>query len=120
MNEPTDELPRAGWQAQLDELTRQHEGHDVTIELLDRDLGDEEEVERLPLSYIGFDPKDDVVIVAVGGRDGRYPVVLRHLVEHPQRILADSSADDGRVALDVVDGEGDHTIITIRPPAAVG
>ena len=118
MDEPTDDLPRAGWQANLDDLTRQHEGHEVTIELLDRELGDEEEVARLPLSSIGFDPKDDVVIVAVGGRDGRFPVVLRHMVENPQRIVVDSHADDGRVALDVVDGDGDHTIVTIWPPAA--
>lgn len=118
MNDPTDDVPRAGWQAHLDGLTREHEGHDVTIEVLDRELGDEEEVERLPLSSIGFDPKDDVVIVAVGGRDGRFPVVLRHVVENPERIAVDSYADDGRVALDLVDGAGDHTIVTIWPPAA--
>ena len=69
----------------------------------------------LPLSFLEFDPKDDVVIVAVGGRDGRYPVVLRHIVEHPQRIVADSVGKD-RVALDIVDGDGDHTIVTIQAP----
>ena len=59
--------------------------------------------------------KDDVVIVAVGGRDGRYPVVLRHIVEHPQRIAADTYGE-GRLALDIVDGDGDHTIVTIQAP----
>ena len=73
---------------------------------------------RLPLSSIGFDPKDDVVIVAVGGRDGRFPVILRHVVENPQRIVVDSHADEGRVALDLVDAVGDHTIVTIWPAAA--
>jgi Family of unknown function (DUF5335) len=117
MTDQGPELARAEWQARLDELTKEQQGHEVAIELLDQELGDEEEVEWLPLAYIEYDHKDDVVIVAVGGRDGRYPVVLRHFVEHPQRILVDSH-DEGRVALDIVDGDGDgdHTIVTIRPP----
>jgi hypothetical protein len=36
----------------------------------------------------GFD-RDTSDVEAVGGRDGRYPVVLRHFVGHPQRIVAD-------------------------------
>jgi hypothetical protein len=117
MSDEGPELPRSQWQARLEELTKQHEGHAVAIELLDHEFGDEAEVEMLPLAYIEFDPKDDVVIVAVGGRDGRYPVVLRHMVEHPQRIMADSYGE-GRVALDIVDGDGDHTIVTIQAPTA--
>jgi Family of unknown function (DUF5335) len=115
MSDQGPELPRSEWQAWLEELTEEREGHDVAIELLDRDFGDEAQVEMLPLASVEFDPKDDVVIVAVGGRDGRSPVVLRHMLEHPQRILADT-VDDGRVALDIVDGAGDHTIVTIQAP----
>jgi Family of unknown function (DUF5335) len=117
MSDQGPELPRAQWQARLEELTKHHEGHEVAIELLDQELGDEEGVEMLPLAYLEFDPKDDVVIVAVGGRGGRYPVVLRHIVEHPQRILADSYGDE-RSALDIVDRYGDHTIVTIQPRTA--
>jgi Family of unknown function (DUF5335) len=113
MSDQGPELPRSEWQAWLEELTKERGGHEVAIELLDRDFGDEAQVEMLPLAYVEFDPKDDVVIVAVGGRDGRYPVVLRHMVEHPQRILADGVGDD-RVALDIVDGAGNHTIVTVQ------
>jgi Family of unknown function (DUF5335) len=115
MSDQGPELPRSQWQAGLDELTKRHQGHRVAIELLDQEFGDEAEVETLPLSYLEFDPKDDVVIVAVGGRDGRYPVVLRHIVERPQRIAADSVGED-RVAVDIVDGDGGHTIVTIQAP----
>jgi hypothetical protein len=109
------DLPRSQWQARLAELTEQHEGHRVAIELLDQEFGDEEEAEMLPLAFLEFDPKDDVVIVGLGGRDGRFPVVLRHIVEHPQGIAADSVGED-RVALDIVDGDGNHTIVTIQDP----
>jgi hypothetical protein len=115
MSDQGPELPRSQWQARLQELTQQYQGHGVAIELLDQEFGDEAEVEMLPLAFLEFDPKDDVVIVAVGGRDGRYPVVLRHIVEHPQGILADSVGED-RVALDIVDGDGNHTIVTIQAP----
>jgi hypothetical protein len=115
MSDQGPELPRPQWQARLDELTQQYQGHGVAIGLLDQEFGDEAEVEMLPLAFLEFDPKDDVVIVAVGGRDGRYPLVLRHIVEHPQGILADSVGHD-RVALDIVDGDGNHTIVTIHAP----
>jgi Family of unknown function (DUF5335) len=115
MSDQGPELPRSQWQARLAELTQQHQGHGVAIELLDQEIGDEAEVEMLPLAFLEFDPRDDVVIVGVGGRDGRYPVVLRHIVERPQRIVADSVGED-RVALDIVDGGGDHTIVTIQAP----
>jgi Family of unknown function (DUF5335) len=115
MSDQGPELPRSQWQARLQELTQQYQGHGVAIELLDQEFGDEAEVEMLPPAFLEFDPKDDVVIVAVGGRDGRYPVVLRHIVEHPQGIFADSVGED-RVDLDIVDGDGDHTIVSIQAP----
>jgi Family of unknown function (DUF5335) len=115
MSDQGAELTRSEWQLRLEQLTKERKGHQVAIELLDQDFGDETEAEMLPLAFVEFDPKDDVVIVGLGGRDGRYPVVLRHIVEHPQRILADRVGHD-RMALDVVDAAGDHTIVTIQAP----
>ena len=117
MSDQGPELPRPQWQARLAELTQQHQGHGVAIALLDQEFGDEAEVEMLPLAFLEFDPRDDVVIVGVGGRDDRYPIVLRHIVEHPQSIAADS-VGEGRVALDIVDGDGNHTIVSIQATAA--
>jgi hypothetical protein len=42
--------------------------------------------ERLAFAYIDYDPKDDVVVIGVGGRTSRYPVVLRHLVYQPSTV----------------------------------
>ena len=52
------ELPRSDWQRYLEALTDAHEGAEVTIEVLDQELGDQPEVERLPLAYVGYDPED--------------------------------------------------------------
>jgi hypothetical protein len=56
------------------------------------------------------------VIVAVGGRDRRNPVVLHHFVDGPHRILADSYEPGPALALDIVDDEGRHTIVTLHKP----
>ena len=117
MGQVKEELRRSEWQDALDLLTKEHEGDEVTIELLDQEFGDESEVERLPLAYVDYDPKDDVVVVAVGGRDQRYPVVLRHFVEHPQRVLADSYGPEGGLALDILGSDGARTIVTLHTPS---
>jgi hypothetical protein len=76
----TSTTDRQGWVEGLDRLTKDREGQDVTIEVLDRSFGDQTEAERLPFAYTSYDPKGDVVVVAVGGRSSSYPVVLRHMV----------------------------------------
>ena len=117
MGDQPNEFPREETHRLLEELTKEHEGDEVTIELLDQEFGDASEVERLPLAYIDYDPKDDVVVVAVGGRDPRYPVVLRHFVEHPQRVLADSYGREGGLALDILGSDGSRTIVTLQTPS---
>lgn len=95
---------RKDWAERLDHASRAHDGDLAAIEILDQTYGDEEEAERVPFGYASYDPKDDVVIIAVGGRSGRFPVALRHIVNHPVEVdVAESAlrviADDGTVTL---------------------
>jgi hypothetical protein len=99
------------WVDNLDQLTNDREGQHVTIEILDPTYGDEPEVARLPFAYATYDVKDDVVIVAVGGKTAEYPVVLRHMVWHPNEVDVDH--DDG--AIKVVDADGTTTIVSFFP-----
>jgi hypothetical protein len=106
-------IERSEWQKQLDALTHEHEGGLVTIEVLDSEWGDAHEAEQLPFNYINYDPKDDAVIVAVGGRSARWPVVLRHMVWHPTDL---SVADVGdATAVHVKETDGTVTLVTILP-----
>jgi hypothetical protein len=118
MSEHPHELPRSDWRPYLQAVTAAHEGDEATIELVDHELGDEHEVERLPLAYLDYEPEDDAVMVAVGGRDSRYPVVLHHIVDGPRRILADSYEPGPTLALDIVDDDGGHTIVTLHKPGS--
>src|ERR1700728_4160136 len=91
-----EEINRDAWQKTLEGLTAEHEGDVASIEVAELDLGDQFEAEQIPFSYIEYDPHDDAVSVGVGGRDGRYPVVLRHVVEHPQHVFV-HTAEEGQV-----------------------
>jgi hypothetical protein len=119
VSQQREELPRAAWHDFFEDVTKEHEPSDVTIEVLGLDLGDQLEVEKLPLAYLEYDPKDDEFIVGVGGRDGRYPVVLDHAVHGPRKILVDNQVPTSVTAVDVTDGGGQQTIVTLRSRSAL-
>jgi len=107
-----EEVSRGTWQATLEAMTVQHEGDVASIEVADLDLGDQFEAQQIPFSYIEYDPHDDAVSVGVGGLDGRYPVLLRHVVEHPGSIFLHTSAT-GSVTVDVRSPDGTTTLVTL-------
>jgi Family of unknown function (DUF5335) len=109
----TSTTDRQTWVEGLGRLTKDREGQDVTIEVLDRSFGDQTEAERLPFAYTSYDAKDDVVIVAVGGRSSSYPVVLRHMVPHPSEVDIDLDAG----AFRAVEQDGTTTIVSFFPPS---
>lgn len=107
---------RGEWSTLTNRLTADHRGHDAVIEIIDPDGGDNPLVERLPFESIIYDAKDDVVIVSVGGRSPRFPVVLRHLIPRPQEILFDLIPQGA--ALKITDSSGTTTLISLlRRPA---
>ena len=61
------------WVSQLEQLTKERQGQSVTIEILHPAYGDVPETERLPFAYAAYDPKDDVVVIAIGGNHGEVP-----------------------------------------------
>ena len=102
---------RSEWTTLTDRLSADHEGHDVAIEVIDSEGGDSSLVERLPFDGITYDHKDDVVVISVGGRPPRYPVVLRHLIHHPTEIQFDLITQGA--ALKITDSSGTTTLVSL-------
>ena len=102
---------RSEWIRLTDRLTADHEGHDVAIEILDPDGGDSSLVEHLPFDGITYDHKDDVLVISVGGRAPRYPVVLRHVIHHPTEVLFDLIPQGA--ALKITDSSGTTTLVSL-------
>src|ERR1039458_8519571 len=111
MSTTTQELDAEKWVEYFDSVTPSIEGMLVTIETMSEQLGDQIDVERLPLQTIGYDPKDNVLEVAVGGRGVRYPVLLRHFISNPQTVSVEESSSLTPTAILVTDGSGVRTLI---------
>ena len=99
---------RSDWASLMDQVTKEHQGEDVAIDILDRTYGDSPEVDRLPFEYAAYDDKDDVAFVVVGGNSPRLPVALRHMVEHPSELTVTQDPP----ALRLVDRDGTATIVS--------
>jgi hypothetical protein len=55
------------------------------------------------------------VVVSVGGHSQRYPVVLRHIIHHPQELVVDQTPEGAE--LRVTDSTGTTTLIRLLRPA---
>ena len=118
MGHDGEELPRSSWEGALQTLSQEHEGDFVSLEVPAGEFGDDVEAERLPLAYLEYDRHDDAVSVAVGGRDGRYPVVLRHAIEHPAKVVVALPGPDATPVVYVSAADGRTTVIRLhRAPA---
>jgi len=113
MSTTTQELNAESWQEYFDSISPHVDGMLVTIEVMSEQLGDQLDVERLPLQTIGYDPKDNVLEVAVGGRGLRYPVLLRHFISDPQTISVEESDPLTPTAIFVTDAIGVRTLIRL-------
>ena len=119
MNTTTHELGAESWMEYFDSIAPSIESLLVTIEVMSEALGDQLDVERLPLQTIGYDPKDNILEVAVGGRGVRYPVLLRHFISSPQTISVEESGPLNPTAILVTDASGVRTLIRLFEPAAI-
>lgn len=103
-------LDKKEWRSFLDGMSKVLEGEQAEIEVVSLALGDQIEAEWLPFLGITYDPKDDVVEIALEGVD--------HLIEHPRKIYVDDNVN-GIVSLEVVDAEGARQIVKLREPLAL-
>jgi Family of unknown function (DUF5335) len=100
----------------FDSLSPSIEGMLATIEVMDAQAGDQIDAERMPLQAISYDPRDDVLEIALGGRGVRYPVVLRHFISSPRTIGVEESTSVTPSAILVTDGGGVRTLIRLFEP----
>ncbi len=90
-------------------LLRSHAviGNRAEIEVASLELGDQTEANWAHLLGITYDPKDDVLEIALEGRD--------HFIARPQQIHVDDQAP-GLVAFEVFDQVGVRHIVQLREP----
>lgn len=89
------EIPQDQWQTFFDDFSKRHVGQPVTIELINREYGDQPEGIRLPLVGVSLDPKDSsgqLIEIMVGGQT---EADVNHIVRRAVRVLV-AKSDDGQ------------------------
>src|SRR5580700_9196810 len=100
-------LEKAQWRSFFDRMASALEGKQAEIEVASLNLGDQIEAEWQELIGISYDPKDDVIEVALEGID--------HLIHKPRDIYIDDGAQT-LTSLEIIDAEGTEQIIKLRDP----
>jgi Family of unknown function (DUF5335) len=113
----TRDIPREQWIRFFDDFSKSHEGWIVTMEVLGADIGDQEEVNNLPLVGISADVKarENRVEIIVGGRPD---VDLTRFIERPKHIWVKEPRAPGDEAMEIESEDGIKTILNfhcIRP-----
>jgi hypothetical protein len=104
----TQKLDKAEWQAFFDSLLAVLGPKRVEIEVLSLGLGDQVDAESLPLVGLVYDPKDDMVEVALDGLD--------HLIAKPREIYVVEEEAGELLAIEVVTADGVRQIIRLKDP----
>jgi hypothetical protein len=100
-------LEKSIWQPYFDAVSRVLSGKRAEIEVAALDLGDQIEAEWLPLLGITYDPKDDLIEVALEGVD--------HLIPRPREVWVETEGLD-LSSIQVIDSNGVRQIVMLRDP----
>lgn len=109
------EIPREEWTRFLDTFSKQHEGWIANLEVVGRELGDQEESTRLPLVGISADkgpqPRIEVIV-------GRGPEAhLTHTINGVKRVWLKPPEEPADEAIQVESEDGTITLVTFQHAA---
>ena len=100
-------LEKREWRPYLDRVSKGLVGKRAEIEVASLALGDQILAEWLTLFGITYDPKDDIVEIALDGVD--------HLITKPQEVYVDEGPL-GVSSVEIIDAAGVRQIIKLRDP----
>jgi hypothetical protein len=103
-------LEKNEWRPFLDFLSKLLEAKEAEIEVASLKLGDQVEAEWLPLIGISYDPKNDIVEIALEGHD--------HIIHKPREIYLDDNVG-ALMSLEVVDADGVRQIVKLKDQLAL-
>jgi hypothetical protein len=106
----TRKLEKKQWNTFFDHVSKMLEGKQAEIEVASLALGDQVEAEWLPLHGITYDPRDDLVEVALEGLD--------HMIAKPRDIYVQDGTG-GLASLEVIDSDGTKQIVKFRDQLAL-
>jgi hypothetical protein len=104
---PSRRLEKDQWQTYCERVSRGLTGKRIDIEVAALDVGDQIQAEHVPVLGIAYDPKNDLVEVALEGLD--------HLIRHPREISIEEGTR-GLISMEVVDADQTRQILKFEDP----
>jgi hypothetical protein len=106
-------LEKREWRPFLDGMSKILDTAVAEVEVASLNLGDQTEAEWVPLNGITYDPRDDIVEIALDGVD--------HMIRKPREIYVDNGAA-GLTSIEIVNADGIKEIVKLKdrlmlPPA---
>jgi uncharacterized protein DUF5335 len=102
-----EQLDKAKWQPFFDGVSRTAASKRVDVEIASLKLGDQVQAKSLPLLGMVYDPKDDIVEIALEGLD--------HIIHAPRAIYIDRAAASVN-SIEIVDADDERQIVQLRDP----
>ena len=100
-------LPKSEWKAYFDHLSKHLIGERAEVEIAGLKSGDHIEARWVPLIGITYEPKGDVLEIALERLD--------HLIHQPRNIVVTDSPE-GLESMEVVDSEGLKQVVKLMKP----
>jgi hypothetical protein len=107
----TRKIEKAQWRDFMDRLTHELVGRQAEVEVASLGLGARVEAEWLSLFGFNYDPRADVIEVALDGID--------HMIHQPREVWAEIGVP-GLAALEIVGPDDTKHIVRLREPVLLG
>jgi len=100
-------IEKTEWAAFCDAVSKSLTGKQTEIEVGSLAFGMQIEARSLPLLGVTYDPRSDIMEIALAGLD--------HLISHPRELSVDIGPG-GLTTFEVVDSDNAHQIVKLHDP----
>jgi Family of unknown function (DUF5335) len=100
-------LEKNDWDPFLAHISKVLEGKQADIEVASLTLGSQVQAKWLQILGLAYDPKDDILEIALDGLD--------HMISKPRTIYIDEQAGE-LTSLEIVDADGVMQIVKLKEP----
>jgi Family of unknown function (DUF5335) len=104
-------IKKEDWSAYFENLSEMLTGKRILIEIASPSIGDQIEAHWVPLAGVTYDPKDDLIDVAVEH--------LNHIIRKPQSVYIHHD-DKHLAAIEVRGSGGEQHILKFKEPFSFG